>query len=191
MSSSVDISNQALLLNGAAPIVSFEDKTIEANALKVLYGPAKQQLLRAYDWNCANKTVTLATLDEVPVDPDWCCAHSLPKDCLRLLEIIELGGHYHRRVEWAVAGKTVLTRVKKVAARYIYDVPEPLLDAHVEMALAAKLALDLSYALTASSGRESNLSALYENKLNEARTTDAQERSHQVTRVDTLMHARL
>ena len=191
MSSAVDISNQALLILGASPIVSFEDETLEANALKVLYGPAKKHLLRAYDWNCANKTATLALLDEQPIQPHWTSLHAWPDDALRILEVIEFGHPTYRRVEWEVEGRRIYTRSNNVAARYIADVPEPMLDPHVESALAGKLALDLSYTLTSDNSRESNVASLYASRLDEARTTDSQERSSRRFRIDTLLHARL
>jgi hypothetical protein len=193
-SSKIDISNQALLLLGAAPIVSFDDNTVESNTLRVLYGPAKKQILRSYDWNCANNTVRLAELSDPPVDTRWSHAFSVPEDYIRILEVIQVGDGTTRNigapVEYEVAGRKVFTNCSNVAARYIADIDEPLLDSHVEMALVARLALDLSYALTASNTRESNLNSLYEIKLNEARTTDAQERSHKKFRIDTLQIAR-
>ena len=62
MSSQVDIANQALIQLGALPIVSFMDESVEAQAVRVVYDPAKQQILRSYDWNCAAKSASLANL---------------------------------------------------------------------------------------------------------------------------------
>ena len=80
MSAPVDIANQALMMLGASPIVSFDDGTVEANSMQVAYRPAKEQVLRSYPWRCASKSATLAQLADKPVDPRWEFAFSLPED---------------------------------------------------------------------------------------------------------------
>ena len=174
----------------AKPIDSFYDGQVEANALQVLYGPAKGQVLRSYPWRCASKTVTLATLADQPVNPDWAFAHAWPEDAIRIVKVFELQYPHNPEPEWVVEGRTILTKTDNVAAQYIYDTPEPHLDVHVEMALAAKLALDMSYTLTASNTRESNLYSMFQEKMQEARTTDRQEGSHVKFRIDTLSRVR-
>ena len=185
MSSSVDISNQALLMLGAQPIVSFDDQTVEANALQVLYEPAKAQVLRSYPWRCATKNATLAQLAGDPIPPEWSYAFALPDDSLRILGVYSLD-QVRSEAAWTLEGRSILTRQANVAARYVYDIEEPLLDGHVEMALAAKLALDLSYTLTGSNNRETAMYQLYDQKLNEARVTDRQEASHRKFRIEQL-----
>lgn len=194
MSSDKDIANQALLMIGSESIVSFDDGTVEANACKVLYEPCKKQLLRSYDWNCANATDRLAQLATPPVDTRWSYTFAIPDNALRILEVIEVGDVNNKGsgepVKFEVARRTILTNCQHVAARYIDNIAEPYLDSHVEMALVARLALDLSYTLTASNTRESNLATLAERKLEEARTTDSLERTHKFLRIDTLQNAR-
>jgi hypothetical protein len=190
MSSAVDISNQALVMLGASPIVSFEDKTIEANALKVVYGPAKEQILRSYPWRCAMKTATLAQLEDAPISPDWAFAWAWPEDAIRIVRIFEGQYPHNEWPEWEVRGRHIYTKRAGVIAEYVYDVPEPYLDAHVEMALAAKIAVDLSYTLTASNAREQGLNSLFQLKIQEARTTDRQEASHKRFYIDKLSRVR-
>lgn len=190
MSSPVDLSNQALLMLGASPIVSFSDGTVEANALSVIYTPAKHQVLRSYPWRCATKTVKLAQLADAPVDPRWQFAFAVPEKSLRIIDIIVAQNQFARKPEWTVEGKTVLTDIDNVVANYIEDLDEPLMDVHVQMALVAKLAADLSYTLTASNTRVGDLHTLYEQKLNEARTTDRQEATHKVFKITGLATVR-
>ena len=192
MSSQVDIANQALMMLGASPIVSFMDESVEAEAVRVLYNPAKQQILRSYDWNCASKSATLALLSDPPIDPKWKFRFSLPDDCIRVLEIFQAtSGTGAMWGDFSVETGTLLARIDNVACRYIYDVEEPDLDPHVEMAFVARLAVDLSYPLTASSSREGNLVEIAERKLDEARTTDSQERTSKHIQINTLQHARM
>jgi hypothetical protein len=190
MSSAVDIANQALLMLGARPIVSFEDDTTEANALKVLYPASKGQVLRAYPWRCATKTATLATLADPPVNTEWTHAQAVPEDSIRIIRVIEAAYPNNPSPDWTVEGRTVLTKIANVVCEYIYDVPEPQMDFHVQMALAAKVAVDLSYTLTASGPRESQLAQMFEAKLEEARTTDRQEASHKTFTIDQLTTVR-
>lgn len=191
MSSKVDIVNQALLVLGAKPIISFDDESTEANAARVLYEPSKKQLLRSFDWNCANVTATLALLTQQPVDPKYTCMFSLPADNLRVLEVIEMGVPVYRRVEWEVQGNKLLTRTASVAIRYIKDIAEPNMDSHVEMALAARIAMDMAYAITGDQSREGQMTQIFQQKLNEAMVTDAQERAHKNIRIDQFEFVRL
>jgi len=184
MSSKVDIVNQALMMLGASPIISFDDESTEANAVRILYDPAKRQLLRSFDWNCACITAQPALLTDPPVDPNYVAAFSVPSDSLRIIEIFEMGSPQYRRVEWEIQGNKLLTRTQKVLIRYVSNIAEPNLDSHVEMALVARMAMDLAYAITADSGREGQMAQIFQQKLNEAMITDAQERSHKNIRID-------
>lgn len=193
MSSPVSIANQALAILGAAPIVSFDDQTVEAEAMQIMYAPAKSQLLRSFPWRCATKTATLATLAEPSTNPFWEVASAWPDDAIRIVQIIPLGGtnaNNNVTIPWESQGRQILTHIGNIAAQYIYDVPEPQMDAHVEMALVAQLAMDVSYTLTGNNTRESNLVSLYDRKLQEARTTDRQEGSHVNFQIDTLVLGR-
>lgn len=193
MSSKVAIYNQALLLIGAEPIVNFSAEpgaTVEEMVGATMYEPIKSQLLRSYPWRCATKTARLARLADAPVDPNWNIAFAWPNDAIRILSVMPADSRSYAETAWEVEGQTVLTIEDNMVAKYIYDIPEPQLDAHVEMALVAQLAMDTAYAFTAAQGRESALAQMYANKLSEARTTDRQESSHKKFRTDTLTAVR-
>jgi hypothetical protein len=190
MSSSVDICNQALLMLGSLPIISFDDESVEASACKTLYPTAKKQLLRSYPWRCATTVEKLAQLAEEPTDPAWRYAFAVPENTVRTIEILGLGHPQGPPIPWVLEGKKILSNNENIAARIIKEISEPDLDVHVEMALVARMALDLSYTLTASQNRETSLYQQYMEKLNEARTTDRQEASHKKFRIDTLDRVR-
>jgi hypothetical protein len=190
MGSRVNIANQALMMLGASPIVSFDDGSTEAIAVNTLYEPAKSQVLRAYPWRCATNAATLALLADAPVNPLYEYAYAWPEDAVRILNIMVDGNRHMTNIAWETQGKTVLANVQNIMATYVYDVEEPDLDAHVEMALVAKLAMDMCYTLTASNTREGALAQIFEMKLNEARTTDRQEASHKVFGIDQLQQVR-
>jgi hypothetical protein len=189
MSSSVDICNQALLMLGSLPIISFDDESVEASTCKTLYPTAKKQVLRSFPWRCATKTERLARLSKTPENPDWQYMFAQPDDALRILRVVQVGD-LGGEIAWVVEGQNVLTNHANIVAEVIWNLSEPQLDVHVEMALVARLAMDLSYTLTASQNREASLYQLYNEKLNEARITDRQEASHRKFRIDTLDRVR-
>lgn len=190
MSSKVDIVNQGLVLLGARPVISLDDESTEAAVAKVLYEPAKRQVLRDYPWRCATKVATLATLAEKPIDPNYHYQHAWPADCLRVLNIIELGYPNNPDPEWVVEDSKILTVKNNIAARYIYEISEPQMDAMFEKALAVKMALDMCYSLTASNQRETQLAGMYAGNLEEARIVDRQEGSHKTFSIDQLTRVR-
>ena len=188
MSSQVDIANQALVMLGEKKIISFDDETQVASAVKTMYAPCKSFVLRSYDWNCSVKTVVPAMLNETPLG--WDYAFAWPEDALRVIDVIDPNQPYQSNMEWEIEGKKIYTDVKNPYIRATFIVSEPELDAHVERTLVMALARDLSYAITADNGREQNMDALFEKALMEAKTTDAQERSHKVFRIDQLSRVR-
>ena len=194
MSSSVDIANQALMMVGSKPIVSFEDNTTEANIMATAYQQTKASVLRMHEWGCSTKVETLALLEAAPTDTYWHYAYAMPKQAIRITDVFTNGIDYYNRREWQVEvqdeSKVIVSRIPNAIARFTYDVPESRLDAHVEALLVARLAFDFAYALTGSNTRESNLGSIYMERLKEARTTDNLEGSHTGFRIDTLQNVR-
>jgi len=178
------------MMLGASPIVSFMDNSTEATAVNTLYGPAKSQVLRSYPWRCATATDTLAMLEDPPGNPLYEYAYAWPERAIRILGVRVSNDRLSYNLVWETQGRTILAQQQDLLAMYVYDVEEPDMDAHVEMALVAKLALDMCYTLTASNTREGALYQMYEQKLNEARTTDRQEASHKVFGINQLQQVR-
>ena len=108
MSSQVDIANQALMMLGASPIVSFDDGSTEAVAVNTLYKPAKSQVLRSYPWRCATSAATLALLEDPPVNPMYEYAYAWPENAIRILDIKQALNFSARALRWVTQGRTVL-----------------------------------------------------------------------------------
>lgn len=191
MASSVDIYNQALIILGASPIVTFDDDDLtEAVVGRIMYPSIKGQFLRSYPWRAATRFDTLAKFVDKPIDPDWDWRFSWPNDAIRILRI--MGAQYpdDPNPHFKSVGREIWTKTDGVAAEYIADLDEPEMDESMVSALAAQIARDIAYTLTASNSRESNLNALFDVKLNEARTADRQEASHETFRISTLTDVR-
>jgi len=170
--------------------VSFEDETTEANIMTVIYPVTRLQFLRSYPWRSATKYATLAQINEDPLDPDWDLMFAWPDDALRILRIV--GGAYPSPTDapFKSVGMTVFTNFANISAEYIYDIPEPEMDALMEEALVAKLAMAVAYSITGDNGLMSSFASLYDRKIEEARIVDRQESSHVNFRISTLTDPR-
>jgi len=93
-------------------------------------------------------------------------------------------------IAWEVEGKTILTNQGSASVRYIRNIPEAEFDAHLEMVLAQYLASKAAYAITGDTGRETQMANLFNEKLNEARITDSQERTHRTLKTSQLSDVR-
>ena len=190
MTSPVDFCNQAINRLGGVPLISFEDNTAEADLCARLYDPAKRSMLRSYAWNCAIKRAKLAKRAEDPPN-EWNHSFALPEDCLRVLAVY-IGDDKATRQKsytdaaYTVEGQSVYTWEENVYLKYVANILEEEMDAHLEEALVAKMAHVLAYPVTGSNTTTSQLKEEAMMALEEARTTDSQENPHDRFRVDRL-----
>lgn len=176
----VAICNQALALLGADRITDLGDDSQPARLCSVFYEPARDAVLRAYPWNFAIRRAALAALTSTPA---W--GHDLeyqlpegptPEHCLRVLDVYLAD---ERNEPWRVEGRKILTSLTApLYISYVARITDPAqYDPLFVKALAARLAVELAYPITASSSMLDLVSRLYTQALNEARVTDAQESS--------------
>jgi len=83
----VEIVNRALQMLGQPPISSLDDEVVTAVIMKELYEPAKRQVLRMYEWNCALREEAL--VEEDCCHPCWDYCYSHPEDSERIIKVIE------------------------------------------------------------------------------------------------------
>lgn len=76
-SSQVDIANSALSMLGQPAIVTFADRTREADTVRRFFRQAVDMSLRLYDWPFARVVVTGQKVSAAPV-PNWQFAYALP-----------------------------------------------------------------------------------------------------------------
>ena len=83
MPSVAAICNLALShLGTRATIASLDEASVEARVCKTHYVPARDTLLRDFDWNFARHVVTMAARSETPPD-GWSYVYSVPNKCAR------------------------------------------------------------------------------------------------------------
>src|SRR5690554_4100736 len=96
MPSVVDIANRALSHTGTdQSIVSLDERSKEARICARWYEPSRDQLLRAFPWNFAQRRVTLAAISEPPTG--WAHQYRYPTSCLVLHEVYGKGDWFPGR----------------------------------------------------------------------------------------------
>ena len=106
MTTETDIANRALSAAGArSTIANFQERSKEADQIRLLYDPTRKQMLRAAHWNFCRKTAYLSLLKSAPGTPEnqsaasqnwsptypappWAYEYGQPADCLQMRRII-------------------------------------------------------------------------------------------------------
>ena len=179
MASKVEICNSALNMLGANNITDLTEDSKNARLLNQRYEPIRDAVFRTHAWNCLIKRIQLAADTDTPTH-EYTYQYTLPADCLRVLRI---GGHHDgsssdldNGQQFKIEGRKVLTDETTVYLIYISkitDVNE--YDTLLQETIAARLAAELCYAVTSSTSLSGSLKESYEEKLREARFTDATE----------------
>lgn len=175
----IKICNRALDMLGADPIASFDDATQIGRLCKRNYEPVRDAVLRAYPWVAA---IRRAALNALPEAPAWGYAfqYALPEGpdplpCLRVLSVETKGKAAAE--DYRIEGRLILSDVgAPLRIVYIGQITDPTkYGPLLADAIAARLAAELAYPLTASTSLGQAMGQAYRDKLAEARAVDAQE----------------
>ena len=139
--SALSICNLALAKLGEAPISSISLSGSPASRLCYQhYHPVRRELLCTNRWSFAT-TLTTLHADTATASPPF--MHSLPSDCLRVLEV--------NSPNWALRGRAIYCPEETIELLYIKDEENPLLfDPMFTEAFATRLACKLCIPLTSS-----------------------------------------
>jgi hypothetical protein len=160
MASQAAICNRALEKLGAQPIVSIDDETKQAQALKRVYADSLQALLAEHPWHFAKKRAALAA-SATPPSWGFARAYPVPVDFLRLLAIAE-GPAFS--LEADAAGSQIILCDAAAPLRIVYlaALSDPgRLPPHFVEAFAAKLAFDICEDLTQSNTKKDFMAQLF------------------------------
>ena len=182
MPSDVQIANMALVLIGDQTVsdITTPEDTDRARAVKVFYEQTRDSVLRAYPWGFAKRRVALVATT-TPIF-GWDYAFTLPTSpyCLRVLDVDddpEIPG----TIAYTIEGRTLVTNESAVNLLYIARITDPTqFDSLFVEAFAARLAENLALALAKQNKIVEMAHALYEAKIQEARTVDSMEQSTRV-----------
>ena len=169
MASVVQICNSALNQLGAASITALTDNSKNARLCNERYETVRDAVYRSHPWNCLIKRQNLA---QDATAPDWGFAKqfTLPSDCLRVLTLDAYNSDYK------VEGRKILCNESAIRIVYIAQITDPNeMDVLLRETIAAGIAADMSYAITANLQVAKLMNEKYKFKLSEARHTDASE----------------
>ena len=168
MATLVSISNLALSYLGHNTITSMDQGTEAARKCKLMLQPAIDATLRSYNWNCATERTALALAGAMP-SFGFSFKYVLPNDCLRVIRMEEI--QYIFKVE----GRYLLTDESPANILYIKRILLGEMDTLLTQAIAARLAMDLAFPLTNSASLQEAMAKLYQFKIDEATSIDAEE----------------
>lgn len=174
MAADTDICNLALSRIGHYDLLSSLDEASKAAKLcKINYAPTRDAVLRAHPWNFAIKRVTLAS-DDAVIPFEYAYRFPLPSDCLKVVRTnLDAEGC---PADYRIEGRALLTDESVVSIEYIAQVTDvTLYDALFVDLLAQRLAMELVIPMTDNATAYKTLADVYQAKLTEARSTDAQE----------------
>lgn len=174
MASNVEICNQALFMLGQSSIISLADDNEAARLCNGRFVYHRDTTIRSYPWNCAMMRSELAQSATLPIwEYDY--KYALPTNplCLRVLSMKEQEDSGY---EWKIEGRWLLTDSTTCTILYLAQLTDANdMDILLRETIATRLAADICYALTGSATMAEKLWALYERKLRDARSVDAQE----------------
>lgn len=153
INTALSICNLALAKLGEAPIPEISlTGSPAARLCYTHYHPVRREILCTNRWSFATQ---LATLDIVPsAQNDTYAEHSLPEDCLRVLEVSS--------PDWSLRGRAIYCQERLIELLYLTDAQDPaLFDPLFTEAFATRLACKLCIPLTSSTTAREALTQEY------------------------------
>jgi|TARA_R110000782_G_scaffold97360_1_gene182189 hypothetical protein len=181
----VQIVNNALVKIGANAILTLTEDTEAARAANLVYDQIRDACIRDHVWNFAVNRVELAQNSTAPAF-GFSYQYNLPSDCLRVLQMDDMSTLYK------IEGGKLLTDDGTAKILYLARVEDVnLFDAMFVEALSARLAAELSVTLSESNTLYSNMMEMYQRKISDARSMDAQESGYIEIVADTWLDSRV
>jgi hypothetical protein len=181
----VQIVNNALVKIGANAILTLTEDTEAARAANLVYDQIRDACIRDHVWNFAVNRVELAQNSTAPAF-GFSYQYNLPSDCLRVLQMDDMSTLYK------IEGGKLLTDDGAAKILYLARVEDVnLFDAMFVEALSARLAAELSVTLSESNTLYSNMMEMYQRKISDARSMDAQESGYIEIVADTWLDSRV
>ena len=185
--SDIALCARALVMIGAAPIVSFEDDTAEAEVAGMLYPAIRDGMLAAYPWRFAARGAWLARRESEEVLGAGEGMFVLPGDFIRLLSLETEGGAVP---EFELVQGAVRCAADRAYLRYVGRMAEGAFPAFFDLALITRLAAEFCVPLTESMSRAEYLFKRAEDQFRSARLADAQQSTPRAIGDFTLIGAR-
>lgn len=176
MASDIEICNIALSrVAHTQPIVSFSERSKEAELCSVFYASLRKLVLTDFPWPFAESNVVLADIGSPA--PGWAFRYRYPADCLKVREIIMPGQRrpltsdmqIPYKVGFDTGGRVIHTGQTQAGVRFTFNVEDPtFFDALFADALAWRLAMDLALPLSSKADIQQYCQQQYRQALTEA-----------------------
>lgn len=178
--SETQICNLALIRMGEQQISSLSEGNKRAEACRLQYAPARDAVLRAHPWNFATRRAELAQQNAAHPTFEFAYKFPLPADFLKLqrtnLENAGFTVGINYRIETDGTALCLFSNESSHFIEYVARIENvALFDPLFVDVLAARLAAEICPWLTDNSALAGKLWEVYEAKLREARSVDAQE----------------
>jgi hypothetical protein len=172
MASPVSISNLALTYLAADRITALSDNSENARRITAIYDACLEDVLRAHPWNFAIQRQQLALLATTPAF-GYQYEFQIPGDSLR---VIEVSDGTNLITDFKVEGRKILSDQDSISIKYIGNITDPnQYTSQFIFVFASRLAAELAYAITNNKATAELAAAIYKEKLQTAKETDAQE----------------
>ncbi len=152
----LEICNIALSKLGERPITELDPNGTYASRLCYLhYHPVRREVLCASRWSFATQLTTLRAAANEHADGTHTLAHTLPVNCLRVLEV--------NSPNWTLRGRRLYCTAESVTLTYTADIDDSsVFDPLFTEALATRLACKLCIPLTSSTTARQALTEEYQ-----------------------------
>ncbi|HEY2068278.1 MAG TPA: hypothetical protein VGG48_01890 [Rhizomicrobium sp.] len=184
------IANIALIELGESPITDISENRTPAILCRTRYDDVRQGVIREHPWNCTKKYVVLAT--QVTAPPfKWQSAFLLPPDYIRMNRIDD-----DLDAEWEVAacdaGNVLYTdQGAPLNLIYHFDLQDPTrFDPKMAQCIGYTLALEIGPRIVRDAAAMNRIAAKLKDKIEGAKSIDAQENSPEEWDDDVLLRSR-
>ena len=203
MSARIDVVNRALTWMGEQPITSLEDDSNNALIMKANYDLSRDSLLELHEWSFAMDE-WIPAVD--PTAPDWVAANRfrIPADLLRITAVepnrsgpLPAFSDMRRTIlrrpqaDYVVESGFIITDEDSIVIRGIRKMEDEGRFSNLFCdALSGRLAMDTCFAFTEDATKWNAMSALYQVKVQEAKSRDGLQGSNRRIRNRSLQNVR-
>lgn len=186
MATGIDMASNALILLGDNPISDLlgTEGSAGSQAAANLYEETYKAVLSTYPWSFALKEQYLSRLSQTPEDiTNYAYAFQIPADCIRIWKIMSWN-------RYTIVGPYIYSNERELLARYIYNVDETVLPAHVVKAIEYKLAAEFAVPVTEDTQKAQFYEQKYLFQIAQAQTIDSQNQPQKPISDSPFIHAR-
>lgn len=166
--SNVSIVNGAFTMLGVDRIQALNETSEQARKANAIFEDRRDALLEVHNWNFAIKERTLPLLSDEPILDAWTYVYQIPSDCIR---VIQLNGDY----PYAIYGTKLYTNSNDPRIKYVSRETDPTkFSKGFIKALQSDIAAVLAFGITQNATLATNMDAIAQRDLKEAKWSDAQ-----------------